>query len=354
MDRHLEAVSHKYGIHFEGVDAQLQRGEKERGGLLAMDAQPELVTMSNSGIPAFLSTFIDPKTIQIAITPNKATKIVGLESKKGDWTLETAMFPVVEYTGVVSSYGDYSKNGVSGANVNWVQRQSYTYQTFFECGERELEKMGLARISFANEKRNAAVSTLDKFQNKTYFFGVEGLANYGLLNDPSLVAPIAPVAVTGSAGSVLVTWAQKGTDTNAPQWVYNDVRALYQQLVSQANGIVELNMESPMTLALSTESQMYLTYTNPTFATNVIDMLKKNFPNLKVEVAVEYGTASGNLVQLIVDEYDGVRTATTAFTEKLRAHRMVYEDSSYRQKMSQGSWGTIISRPVLIASMLGV
>lgn len=348
MDRYLEAVSRKYGISFEGVDAQLQRTEQERGGMLAMDAQPELVTVSNSGIPAFLSTYIDPESIHIAITPNKATKIVGLEAKKGDWTLETAMFPVIEYTGVVSSYGDYSKSGQSGANVNWVQRQSYTYQTFFECGERELEKMGLARIGFANEKRQGSVSTLDKFQNKTYFFGVEGLALYGLLNDPSLPSPITPISE-----STLVTWAQKANDPNGAVYIYNDIRALYTQLVHQANGIVELNMESKMTLAMSTESQLYLTVTNG-FNVNVLDMLKKNFPNLRVEVAVEYGTTSGNLVQLIVDEYDGTRTATTAFTEKLRAHRMIYEDSSFRQKMSQGTWGTIIARPVLIAQMLGV
>ena len=96
MDRHLEAVSRKWGVHFMGVDAQLQRTEKERGGLLAMDAQPELVTLSNSGIPAFLSTYIDPKVIEVLVAPMKATEIVGEETKKGDWTLETSMFPIVE------------------------------------------------------------------------------------------------------------------------------------------------------------------------------------------------------------------------------------------------------------------
>ena len=154
MDRHLEAVSRKWGINFMGVDAQLQRTEKERGGLLAMDAQPELVTISNSGIPAFLSTYIDPKVIEVLVAPMKATEIVGEETKKGDWTLETSMFPIVESTGMVSSYGDYSESGIAGANVNWVQRQSYTYQVITQWGERELEKMGLARIDWANRQRD--------------------------------------------------------------------------------------------------------------------------------------------------------------------------------------------------------
>jgi len=354
MDRHLQAVSDKYGIVFEGVDAQLQRTETERGGLLAQDAQPELVTVSSSGIPAFLSTYIEPTAIDILVAPQKATTIVGEETKKGDWTTETAMFPVVEHTGMVSSYGDYSETGMSNANVNWVQRQSYTYQIFTGWGERELDRMGLARVDWANQKRKSAYSTLNIFQNLTYFFGVAGLANYGLLNDPSLPAPIAPIADT-STGTSLVTWKQKATDLeNGAVAIYNDiVFGLYTQLVTQANGIVELDMNSPMTLAMSNVSQMYMTTTNK-YNKSVRELLKESFPNLKIEVAVQYATSSGNLVQLIADEISGVRTATTAFTEKLRAHRIVYESSSFKQKMSQGTWGTIIKRPLLIAQMLGM
>jgi hypothetical protein len=42
-----------------------------------------------------------------------------------------------------------------------------------------------------------------------------------------------------------------------------------------------------------------------------------------------------------------------AFTEKLRAHPVKVELSSFKQKKSQGTWGAIIYRPILIASMLG-
>lgn len=352
MDRHLEAVSRKWGINFMGVDAQLQRTEKERGGLLAMDAQPELVTISNSGIPAFLSTYIDPKIIEVLVKPMKAVEIIGDETKKGDWTLETAMFPLVESTGQVSSYGDYSATGNANANVNWVQRQSYTYQVITQWGERELDKMGLARIDWANRQGIASVLTLNLFQNKSYFFGVNGLANYGLLNDPTLPAPIAPVAVSVSGGT-LVTWAQKAGDPNGAIWVYNDIKALYGQLVAQANGLVELNMESPLTLAMSPEAQVYLTLTNQ-YNVNVQDMLKKNFPKMTIQTAPEYGEISGNLVQLIATEMQGTKTATCAFTEKLRAHPMIVEMSAFKQKRSQGSWGCIVQRPFLVAGLTGI
>lgn len=350
MDPQLESISRKWGVHFMGTDARLQLSERDRRGLVAMDAQPELVTISNSGIPAFLSTYIDPKVIEILLAPMKAVEIVGEETKKGDWTLETSMFPVVESTGETSSYGDYSETGVAGANVNWVQRQSYTYQVITQWGERELEKMGLARIDWANRQNIASVLTLNKFQNKSYFFGVDGLANYGLLNDPTLSAPIDPLVYSAET-----TWAQKATltDGNGALAVYDDIQAIYGQLVSQANGLVELNMESPLTLAMSPSSQVYLTLTN-LYNVNVQDMLKKNFPKMKIQTAPEYATASGNLVQLIADEMLGQRTATTAFTEKLRAHPIIVRESSFRQKKSQGTWGTIIFRPFLIASMLGV
>jgi hypothetical protein len=73
-----------------------------------------------------------------------------------------------------------------------------------------------------------------------------------------------------------------------------------------------------------------------------------------VKTAPEYATASGNLVQLIVDEVEGQRTAEAGFTEKLRAHPIVVGSSYFKQKKSQGTWGTIIYRPTFITSMLGV
>jgi hypothetical protein len=57
---------------------------------------------------------------------------------------------------------------------------------------------------------------------------------------------------------------------------------------------------------------------------------------------------------LIVEELDGQRTAECAFTEKLRAHPIVVGMSNFKQKKSQGTWGTVIYRPFLIAGMIGI
>src|SRR6185437_7240474 len=110
---------------------------------MAMDAQPALVTVSNSGIPSYLANYIDPNLVKVLVTPNKAATIFG-EVKKGDWVTMTATFPVIEHTGEVSSYGDFNQNGSTGANANFPQRQSYHYQTMTIWGERQLDMAALA------------------------------------------------------------------------------------------------------------------------------------------------------------------------------------------------------------------
>jgi hypothetical protein len=346
MNAILQTLAARAGVHFMGqpnVDFQQENVQlRVAQDGFACDAQPALVTTSNSGIPSFLTTYIDPKLIEVLVSPMKAAEVVGGEVKKGDWTTEAAMFPVIESTGETSAYGDYSENGAAGANSNFPQRQSFHYQVMTQWGEKELERAGLARIDWANRMNIASVLTLNKFQNKSYFFGIAGLQNYGLLNDPGLSAAIVPTTKTaGGTG-----W----TNATATE-VLADVQKLYKQLQTQAGGIVEL--DTKMTLAMSPLSEVALTKTTD-FNVNVSDILKKNFPNLTVKTAPEYTTDSGELVQLLVDEVEGQRTADTAFTEKLRAHPIVVQSSSFKQKKSQGTWGTIIYRPAFIAQMIGV
>ena len=339
----LKQLEDSWGINFEGVQAQLMDAKARlrwNGNTLACDAQPGLITQSNSGIPAYLSTYMDPKLIEVLVAPMRAAEVAGNERKVGDWTTETAMFPLVESTGQVSSYGDYSNSGQAGVNVNWPQRQAYTYQVVTEWGERELAKAGLARIDWASRVNIASVLTLNKFQNKSYFFGVAGIENYGLLNDPSLSAPISPLNgawATGTAGHV-----------------YQDIQALFSQLQTQANGLVDLSTK--MTLVMSPVSEVALTKTDTTnfYGTTVAEVVKKCFPNMRIMTAPEYATNSGNLVQLFADEIEGQRTVDCAFTEKLRAHPIVVALSAFSQKKSQGTWGAVIYRPFLVAQMLGV
>jgi hypothetical protein len=182
-----------------------------------------------------------------------------------------------------------------------VPRQSYHFQTVTQWGEREMAIAGEAQINFAQNLNIASTLILNKASNKAAFFGVAGLDNYGLLNDPSLPAGITP-APNGTGSGTL--WSTK--DGAA---IYNDIRLLYVQLQTQLKG--NLERDAAMTLALSPEREADLTNTNQ-YNVNVSDQLKKNFPNLRVVSAVEYsaaGTGTTELMQLIVDSVDGQKTA---------------------------------------------
>lgn len=306
-------------------------------GLLVCDAQPELATQSNAGIPAWLTNYFDPKQIEVLFSPLRATEIVGSEVQKGDFTTEYATFTTIESVGEVSSYGDFNNNGMTGANVNFPHRQAYLYQTFTKWGEREAEKYAKAKVNWANQQSIASIKVLNRFQNDSYFYGISGLQNYGLLNDPSLYPSIAATAPWQSA---------------TPNQIYEDVRRLFTQLQLQSNGVID--SETAMTLALSPTSDTALDKADANFYGRTVRMtLKANYPNLEIKTAVQYQTSAGELVQLIAREVDGKLTAETSFSVKMRAHAVVVGHSSWSQKKSQSTFGTIIYYPYAIASLIG-
>lgn len=358
MNALMQQLYERAGIAFDpSFNAQmLPEGKRNRdllgmdsaGQLVAMDAAYPLVTTANSGIPAMLSTYIDPKLIEVLVAPMKAAEAAGGERKLGDWTLRTAMFPMVESTGEATSYGDYNNSGSAGVNVQFPQRQSYHYQTMTQWGERELAEMGLAKVDLAAQKNIAAALTLNKYQNKTYLFGVSGLQNYGMLNDPALPADLTPVTKT-AGGTAWITTA--GAVNATALEVLADISKMFYTLQARNKGLVDRS--SPMTLIMSPESEVALTITNE-FNVNVADLLKKNYPGIKIVTVPEYATSGGQKVQLVVDSVEGQKTWEPAFTEKMRAHPIIVLESAFKQKKSAGTWGTVIYRPGFVQGLIGV
>lgn len=326
----FHALANDAGIIFGTGQAPRQLDAVVRRAI-AQDA--DLLTDPNAGILSMFTTYVDPRVIEVAVEPMKAAQIFG-ETKKGSWIDTNLQFPIAESTGEVSSYDDFSNNGMAGTNVNWEDRQPYHYQTIVEVGEREVERAGAAKLDWVARKQISAALVLNKFQNKSYFYGISGLKNYGLLNDPSLSASL-PGADWDSLTADAVFASIQG--------------ALYGRLIGQTQGLVD--RDARMKLILSPANEVNLLKTNQ-YNVNVVDQLKKNFPNLDIETAPEMSTAAGELVYLVVEEYEGVRTIEPTFTEKMRVHPMVLELSSWKQKRSQGTVGTIIYRPLMVASLL--
>lgn len=343
-----------WGIDFPEAQA-FCRPEWKKDLNMAMDAQPALVTVPNSGIPAYLTYFTDPDILRILTAPNEAAEIFG-EDQKGDFTSTALIFPVVERTYEISSYGDYNNNGRAGINTNFPERQPYLYQTICEYGELEIERAGLAKIGFVAEQKEAAIDGLNKFQNLAYFRGIAGLANYGALTDPSLPAALtpAPKAWGGTAwmnGSIVAATANE---------IFADIQAGVIQLINQSAG--RINTKSKLVLALSPAREGALTATN-SFNVNVSDLLKKNFPNMEIKTAIQYGAltaqnpqgnALGEMMQIYCPDAGGQKTGYCSFNAKLRAGPVIRDLSSYKQKLAQGVNGFILRQPFAIESTVGI
>jgi hypothetical protein len=336
--------------------AKLYATDEIKANYLAFDAQPALQTAPNSGIPYWLTTYVDPAVYEILFAPTEGAELVG-EEKKGDWATTTAMFPTVEHTVEVSSYGDFNENGRASANTNWPQRQSYNFQVMVEYGDLEVERAGLGRVNWIGELQAAASDGLNRYSNLSYFYGVAGLENFGLFNDPNLGAPISPAPKANGGTGWFTADGHPNADANE---VYNDIVALYQNLV--ANNAGNVNKKTQMVLGLSPGSEVALTFTN-SFNVNVEDLLKKNFPGLRIQTAVQYGAlttenpqgvAAGNFIQLIAEKIKTQKSATCAFTEKMRAFPIIRATSSYKQKRMSGTFGAIIRMPVGFSSMVGI
>ncbi len=308
------------GIYFPSVQRYLTDDEK-RSNVMAMDAAGTLVTDPNSALPSMLTTTIDPEIIRAIFSPLDFGEILG-ERQAGNWTEDTRLFPIVESTGEVSSYGDFNNNGRAGINFNYPAFQSYLFQTIVKYGEREIDRVGLAKINLVSELGVASALLLNTFQNLTYAFGVSSLQNYGIINN---------------------------------------LIALVNKLVAQTNGA--LNTKSPMKLTMSPQSEVAMTFTN-SFGVSVADLMKKGYPNVTVKTAPQYGTQSatnqqgystaGNVMQLIADKIQGQTVAYAAYNEKLRAHKIIPGLSDWQQKQTSGSWGVPLRIPAAVSGMIGI
>lgn len=312
---------------------------------LAMDSAS--VTAPNIGAPAALYTYLDPRIIQVLFGVTNATQFFPA-TKVGDWTQDFATFAVEEIDGAVSPYNDYADGVTSDVNYNFPSRQLFRYQTTLKYGDLEADKASNARIALAARKQYAAAEIIARAENRFQMYGVKGLQSYGMLNDPNLPASITPISVNSKS-----TWAEKvaANPDSAANIVYNDVSKLYSELAANNGGHIDVN--APIVLGLSNKVISYLTIPNQYGKTAKV-LLTENFPNIRIVQAPELSTASGEMLYMTVTDLYGDATGECAFAEKFRMGRLVAETSSFKQKAAAATWGCVIRRPSLVATMLGV
>lgn len=328
----------RYGFVFHGHRGWITQDNMPR---IVRDAA--LVSMPNATVPADLLSYIDPKAIDILTAPRKAREVYP-EVKKGDWTTSVARFRTKEITGGTQPYSDFGQSGMAGSNSNWILRENYLFQTMIQVGDLEMDISAEAKINLLSDKQQAAATVIDIDANKFYLRGVAGKRIYGLLNDPSLSAPMAPLP-SGAGNSPL--WQNKTTKQK-----YQDVLALFQQLVTQCQGYVD--QDTPLKLVLSPQLAVDLGDATD-FNVSVLDMLNKYFKNLKIITVPEMADAStGETMMMVADEVMGQKSGELGFSEKIRTFPAIRLESGLRQKWASGTEGAIIYLPFAIAQMRGM
>lgn len=314
---------------------------------VAMDAA--MSTVPNVGIPSAYVTYLDPQITTILFGAMNATQLFG-ETKKGDWNDQYMQFPVEEIAGDVTPYSDFTNNVSSEVNYEFPTRENFVFQTSIKYGLREQETAGKAKLDYAGGKQRAAANMLARAHNRFYLFGVNGKAIYGALNDPNLPDSIAPNSVNAKT-----TWADKvadeGNTATMSNVIYADVAKLVNELFAKNQGNVDANCA--FVLAVASDRYSFLTIPN-SFGKTALQLLAENFPNMKVIQLPELATEAGSMMYLTVPELFGEPTAECAYSEKMRFGNVETYSTSWVQKVAGGTWGCVIRRPNLIATMVGI
>ena len=314
----------KAGFIFDGATKWISKSS----------AEDALVTNPNTTFPVLATSFIAPEIIDILTAPRNA-RLLGEEVKRGDWTTTYFDFPVREFTGGSTAYTDYGNGITSGVNYNFVPRKQYVFQTVITYGDREVDVANAARINLIADKQIAAAETLERDLNKYQLFGVPNTDITGIFNDPGL-----------NPSTSVSSWTSATTDT-----IYNDILTnLFNPLVTSSLGYVTAT--SDLKLAVSAAASVILGKKNQ-YGLSVLEMLKGYMPNLNVVVIPELANmAGGDTMFLIADNIFG-RTIELPYGEKMRACRIILDETSYRQKFVSSTYGAIVKYPMLISSIVG-
>lgn len=320
---------------------------------LNKDKTLRMLSDSNSiGYPVSAFSYLSPEIVPILLSARNATKL-GREVKTGVWTDDYMQFPIEEYAGDVTPYNDYQNGVTTDVNYEFPVREQLRFQTTLTFGDLEAEKASSAKIGLINAKQRASAEIIAQESNRFYLYGVQGKKIYGLLNDPNLNSTISPVNIAPVDQTGITAWTDKMSSqpSTFANIAYNDINALWTELCSKNGGNIDAN--TPMILALSNKMLPYLNAPN-SFGLTASRMIKDNFPNIEIIALPELSTSAGERVLLEVPELMGVSTVDCCYSDKYRLGRLVAKTSSYEQKAISTTWGAVVKRPSLIATMLGI
>lgn len=303
------------------------------------DAAPALQTTPSNMTPVqFLQYFI-PEVIRVITASRDADAILGRDFA-GTWSDEKIVQPVVEHTGQSRPYGDKTNKNLSGYNLNFEERTIVRFEEDVEVGKLEEERAAKVNINAAGELRLAAAESLAINANLVAFFGYNAGVNktYGILNDPNLGAYQNLPA--GSSGQS--EWADKTFNE-----IVADIKTAMATIrVQTGNRFKPERDASVLTLPVSVVDQLQTV--NGIGTQSVKQWLNENYPNCRIESAVQFDGANGgdNVFYLTAETLDGKKTANQYMQDALRLVGVEMKAKGFLEVYSNATAGAFYRQPV--------
>lgn len=314
------------------------------GKILNLYGQDAAATLPNAGLPAEFLTHFDRRVIDVFFAKTVAEQI-GKMYKGGSWEDAFYRTRIREAAGTTRPYSDLSTEQNVHSNNNYVVRQAYRMELVKQWGDLQVAENAKALIDYVSDINVAASHVLAQDLNNIFFYGVSGIQNYGILNDPNLPAYLNPAAIENR-----IKWQDK----SLPE-IVTDLTSILSGLYTNAEGWI--NPDTKLRLALPPSILPVLQGKISALGYSVFQWIKDNLGDGIIEnvvIAPQLATPTGNAVMIYASEINGQDVINNVFGEVYKSHGVVRQLSSFVEKVSASSYGAVIRYPFAVARMLGV
>lgn len=347
------------GVGIQLDNSWVQSVMAENGVVATMDSNdvgpsaPALSGLTTPSIAAqiqFLQTWL-PGFVQAVTAARNIDKFVGMQTI-GAWEDEEVVQGILEPIGNAVPYLDHTNVPLASWNANFERRTVVRFELGLLVGTLEEMRSARMRLATAAEKRKSVKLALDIQRNRVGFYGYNDGNNrtYGFLNDPLL--PAYQTVATGAGGGT--EWA-----TKTCLEITKDLRIALSQLRTNSKDVIDPK-STPITLAVATSAVDHLTITSD-FGISVLDWLRTNYPNVRVESAPELDDASGGtgVFYMYADKVDDGSTDDSAVFAQIvpstfMALGVEKRSKSYIEDFANASAGVMTKRPFAVVRFAGI
>lgn len=347
------------GVGIQLDNSWVQAVMAENGVVATMDSNdigpsaPALSGLTTPSIAAqiqFLQTWL-PGFVQAVTAARNIDKLIGMQTT-GAWEDEEVVQGILEPIGNAVPYLDHTNVPLASWNANFERRTVVRFELGLLVGTLEEMRSARMRLATAAEKRKAVKLALDIQRNRVGFYGYNSGDNrtYGFLNDPLL--PAYQTVATGASGDT--EW-----NTKTFLEICRDLRVALSQLRTNSKDVIDPK-STPITLAVATAAVDHLTITSD-FGISVLDWLRTNYPNVRVESAPELDDASGGtgVFYMYADKVDDGSTDDSAVFAQIVPNTFMAlgvekRSKSYIEDFANATAGVMTKRPFAIVRFAGI